>query len=223
MKKVVNDYEWSTHGPLLKTIIEVLNPKLIVELGTGLYSSPIFLSSSAEKLFFIDNDQEWLNHVKENNNFDSRCVSIFHDLGEDIKIYTFLRELPQEEKNKIINYYTDLSATIEKESSTPKMLFVDHFTCARTLAINTLFDKFDIIGFHDCQPDGIKFYEYYFNENLHKNYNLFFLTSLTSWTGCFIKKSFNIESTLKTNIIPFVKDYCKENNLDSGTMNLING
>ena len=223
MKKIVNDYEWSTHGPLLKTIIETLTPKLIVELGTGLYSSPIFLASSAEKLFFIDNDQEWLNHVKKNNNFDSRCSLIFHDLGNSIKLGTFLKELPQEEKNKIINYYTDLSATIENESSTPKMLFVDHFTCARTLSINTLFDKFDIIGFHDCQPNGIEWYEYYFDEKLHKNYNLFFLTSPTSWTGCFIKKSFDVEILLKEKIIPHIEEYCIDNNINSSTMNFING
>lgn len=220
---IVNDYEWSTHVPLLKTVVAALNPKLIVELGTGLYSSPVFLNSQAEKLFFIDNDKEWLNHVKENNNFDARCSLIFHDLGSDIKLRTFLRELAPEQKNKIIDYYKDLSVTIGNEPMEPKMLFVDHFTCARTLSINTLFDKFDIIGFHDCQPRGISWYEYYFNEELHKNYNLFFLTSPTSWTGCFIKKSFDIESTLKTNIIPFVEAYCKEYNLDSSTMNLING
>jgi tRNA1(Val) A37 N6-methylase TrmN6 len=67
---IVNHYEWSTHITLLKSLTEVMQPKLIVELGTGLHSTPIFLQSTAEKLYFIDNDQAWLSRIQESNTFD---------------------------------------------------------------------------------------------------------------------------------------------------------
>lgn len=211
--KIVNDYEWSTHIPLNQAIVEVMQPKLIVELGTGLHSTPIFLKSTAEKLYFIDNDANWLNEIKKNNQFDDRCTIMHHDLGSEIHLTTFLRELSQEKRNEITNYYKELSKTITSIDVKPKMLFVDHYTCARALSINTLYKDFDLVLYHDCQPKGTKWYEYYFESDLYKNYDSYFLRSPTSWTGCFVKKEYDIEISLRTIITPFIKKYCEENNL----------
>ena len=215
---IVNHYEWSTHIPLLKSLTEVMQPKLIVELGTGLHSTPIFLQSTAEKLYFIDNDQAWLSRIQESNTFDNRCTVRYHGLGEEITLTTFLRQLTAEKKAEISNYYIALSAEINSIAVSPKMLFVDHYTCARTLSINLLFESFDIIAYHDCQPKGTKWYEYYFNQGLLDNYELHYLKSPTSWTGCFIKKSFNDYSTLNAVMRPYVDSYCDENQLSRDAM-----
>ena len=216
--KIANHYEWSTHIPLLKSLTEVMQPKLIVELGTGLHSTPIFLQSTAENLYFIDNDQAWLSHVQESNTFDDRCTVRYHGLGEEILLGTFLRQLTEEKKTEISNYYTALSTEINSIAVSPKMLFVDHYTCARTLSINLLFESFDIIAYHDCQPKGTQWYEYYFNQSLLDNYELHYLRSPTSWTGCFIKKSFNDYSTLNKVLRPYIDLYCDENQLSRDAM-----
>lgn len=215
---IVNNYEWSTHVPLNKILVEEIKPELIVELGTGLYSTPIFLQSQAKKLFFIDNDTEWLNEIKNKNKFDERCSVIHHDLGNEIHLTTFLKELSEEKKNEIFNYYKKLEDEIKKIELFPKMLFVDHYTCARALSINALYSSFDIIVYHDCQPKGIRWYEYYFEKNLHLNYDSYFLTSPTSWTGCFIKKSLQIKSNLCLSIDKHIIEYCNDNDLVKSQM-----
>jgi len=217
---ITNNYEWSTHAPLNGALIETFNPKFIVELGTGLYSTPIFLNSSAEKMMFIDNDTEWLEEVKKINHFDDRCKVLHHDLGENIVLGTKLREISQEKKDEIFNYYKALASTIKEENISPKMLFVDHYTCARSLSINAMFSAFDIIVYHDCQPKGIRWYEYYFHQDLYSNYDSYFLISPTSWTGCFIKKTLPCEKNLDDVIVKYIDDYCNKNDLKKEQMYL---
>jgi hypothetical protein len=221
--KIANEYAWSTHAPMNNVLIKLFNPRLIVEMGTGLHSTPLFLESSAEKLFFIENDLQWIDHVKSNFSFDDRCDIIYQSLGDGIVNSTKNKKLSQEKRLEISNYYKNFATTIDNIDMSLKFLFVDHFTCARTSAINNLFESFDVIVYHDCEPAGVTWYEYTFSELLYQNYDNFILTSPAAWTGCFVKKSLNIESTLKTNIIPFIEEYCKKHNIDSNTMKLING
>jgi hypothetical protein len=209
------NWAWSTHLPLLKSLVEVAKPKVVVELGTGMHSTPIFLNSGAERMIFIDNDKAWLDKVVSSNAINNQSKFIFHDLGKEIKINTFPNELSKEKKDEITKYYVELGNTIQTYSDSPKMLFVDHFTCARAIAINTLFDKFDIIGYHDCEPAGIAWYGYYFNELLHQNYDHYLLKTSKSWTGCFVRKTVNIDNALHENIIKHIDDYRIENNIKS--------
>ena len=73
--KIANEYAWSTHSPMNKALIELFNPCLIVEMGTGLHSTPLFLESAAEKLFFIENDSQWIDHIKSNFSFEDIFLS----------------------------------------------------------------------------------------------------------------------------------------------------
>ena len=36
-------YAWSTHRPLLQSLVSTLKPKYILELGMGVHSTPIFI------------------------------------------------------------------------------------------------------------------------------------------------------------------------------------
>jgi len=216
--KIANEYAWSTHSPMNKALIELFKPKLIVEMGTGLHSTPLFLESTAEKLFFIENDMQWIEHIKSNFNFDDRCEIIYQHLGEGIINSTKNRELSSAQRTDIANYYKTFATKINSIDTQLKFLFVDHFASARTSAINNMFDSFDVIVYHDCEPKGIKWYEYRFLESVYQQYDNFILTCPAAWTGCFIKKSLNAETNLRNIIKPHINEYCKSIEIDPTSM-----
>ncbi len=214
-----NDYAWSTHAPLLKALIKIVSPDTIVELGLGMHSTPIFLKSEAKKIFFIENDKEWLEHSKKDFVFDHRCEVHYHDLGENILLGTKRRELTQDQQKSIQEYYQQLQEKIK--GSGLKLLFVDNFACARAIAINTLTHSFDIVVYHDCQPKGVKWYEYYFEKPIYERFNNYVLKTPTAWTGCFINKNLNIEELLFNDIKSFNNEYCIEHGLEKTSLELV--
>ena len=200
-----DNYAWSTSKPLLASLVEISDPAFILELGMGLHSTPIFLNSNCQNVIFVDSDDDWINHVQENNLFDKRHRILFHDLGPTKGRKLFPRQLSLKKRREITNYYKNLSAEIP--DTAPKLLFVDNMTCCRTIAINTLYSYFDIIAYHDCEPRAIRWYEYYFEKNL-KDFNHYVLKTPTSWTGCFT--ILDIETELFDNIKKHILSYSSE-------------
>ena len=193
-----NDWQWSSHTPVLKTLTKIFNFDFILELGTGKNSTPILGETKAE-LLCIDNDLNWLNYTKSLlPNRTEKTQFIHHDLGEGIVIGTKVHELVESKKHEIKNYYNNLASKIP--TSGLKMCFVDQFTCARTFSINALLDKFDVLAYHDCEPAGVPWYEYYFDKEKTKEYDIYMFKTSIVWTGFFIKKGldFNISSLLQT-------------------------
>jgi hypothetical protein len=218
--KIVNDYAWSTHKPLLASLVEVAEPGFILELGVGLHSTPIFLNSKCKDIIFIDSDNAWLDHVKKNNSFDDRHEIFFHDLGSGKGKHIFPKDLSAQQKLEIIKYYENLALKISSKAGKPKMVFVDNMTCCRTLAINTLYKYFDIITYHDCEPVGISWYEYYFEKNLKKEFKHYILKTPKSWTGCFISYKLDIDADLKSNIKKHILKYSEEIGIEANKIYL---
>jgi len=213
--KIKKHWPWSTSKPLLSSLIEVAEPKFILELGIGLNSTPIFLNSNCKDIMFIDNNQRWINHVKRKNTFKSYHKTIFHDLGSEVGIGALPKQLTKVKKTEIKDYYNKLLDDISILNKFPRLMFVDHFSCCRALAINTLYKGFDIIAYHDCELRGVRLYEYYFEEDLETNYSHYTLRTPKSWTGCFIKHGSDIGDRLKNNIKKHILKYSKEINIDS--------
>jgi len=46
--KIVEDYGWSTHRPLIQAILDAFSPQFVLELGMGVYSTPIFMDYKPE-------------------------------------------------------------------------------------------------------------------------------------------------------------------------------
>jgi hypothetical protein len=181
---------WSSHAPLLQAAVDVFRPDFILELGSGQFSTPIFAASDA-RVWSIDNDQEWLQKAKESLSADSRVEFIFHDLGPEVLIGTKPYELSESKRNELIRYYEDLSDRVP--DSRCKFAFVDQFTAARTFSINALLGKFDVIIYHDCEPAGIPWYEYYFDQVKCQEYELYTFKTPVVWTGLFVRKSLNFD------------------------------
>jgi hypothetical protein len=213
---IATNYAWSTHQPLLQGLMEVLCPKYIVELGVGIYSTPIFLKYNFDKYIGIENDSNWLDHILNTVDHDSsRCRFTHHFLNDAVIFNTRPNTVTDALKEDIRGYYNELLKEVKEDKSSPKMLFVDNFTCCRTIAINTLYNAFDIVAYHDDEPAGTPWYEYYFDKSIYANCNKFTLVTPSSWTSCFIKKNINFSfDELNKITISKVEEYCRINNLN---------
>jgi len=207
--RIRKNWSWSTSKPLLSSLVEVAKPKFILEMGIGLNSTPIFLNSNCKDIIFMENSERWLRHMKRKYEFKSYHKTILHDLGPEVDIGAFPKQLTKAKRTEIIDYYNKLFDDVSIKES-PRLLFVDHFTCCRTLAINALYGAFDIIAYHDCEPRGVRWYEYYFEDGLENNYSHYKLRTPRSWTGCFIKHGSGFDTLLKSNIKKHILEYSKE-------------
>lgn len=207
--QVDNSYEWSTHKAILMLVMEEYQPQFVLELGCGFHSTPILCK--APHYIGIDNDKEWLEELQKQMP-DSSFK--FHDLNGVGKHEQF-KDLKDTIKFNLFNYYDELRDHLEDKPQ-PRFLFVDQFTCARNISINLLSDHFDFIGFHDCQPEGMKVYQYDFGR-VKEKFNLFILTSPTSWTGLLISKKIGVKG-IEEKIKPYVESYCKDVGLPIKTM-----
>ena len=149
-------YKWSTHQPVISTMMEILKPELIIELGTGRYSSPGLISStSALKTIHIDNDAEWIRLIQEENSHLITEKNEFrvHDvlsLG-----ITSLKTLPSmltlEQKTFIDQYHNNLAEEIKKMNFKSSMIFTDGFAACRKSSVDLLTGVSDSLIFHDAE------------------------------------------------------------------------
>jgi len=170
-------WQWASHQPLIKGVLKLYEPKFILELGIGENSTPLF---QGYYYLGIENNKEWIDTMGcYNMNF------LWHDL----------------DRTELTDFYRGL--TIPDVS--PRLLFVDNYETCRLIAINTLRDKFDIIIFHDCEPEPGARVNHYGMIN-SEGFNVYFLKTPLNWTGVMIRndKGFN-ELLNVTN--PFIKEF----------------
>jgi hypothetical protein len=206
-------YGWSTHRPLLKSLIDVFKPYFIMELGIGTYSTPILYNPSWNYIG-IEQDSGWIDKITEDFNYP-RNIFIHHQQDSDIALR--YSDMPDELKISLKQYYSELSNIYSGKYPIVegfKMLFVDNYTGSRTIAINTMYDDFDIIAFHDSEPEFIDVYEYYFCKEIYDNYDLYTLHTDICWTSVFIKKSLkDLSQELPENINKYIKEWGEEKNI----------
>lgn len=192
------DYAWSTHQPLIKAVLKSYNPAFILELGIGNYSTPFFMAHEGEKMF-IENDKVWIDKMGIN--------AICHEIpitSQDVPVHNVSPEV----KQSIIDYYQYLKGKLLLKTH-PSLLFVDNYSCCRALAINILYPVFDIIIYHDSEPQSIHRNNYYFTESIIQGFDHYDLQTPRTWASVFIRK----ELKKDMNIQPFIEEYEKENNV----------
>ena len=137
---VAKGYEWETHQPLIRAVMDLYKPDFVLELGAGYYSTPVFLEYEVG-FMTVENNREWVDIMNKEFNLNV----IFHNLYA-IEEGQGVDSLTAEQRHEIISFYRKLE--VSKENN---LLFVDNFRCCRMLAINTLRDKFDLIIYHDSE------------------------------------------------------------------------
>jgi hypothetical protein len=174
MTWVICDWEVKTHIPAIRAAMGAYAPKFTLELGIGIHSTPVILEYKT-KYIGIENSMEWVDIMRDK----VTARFIYHQMT-GVDIGTSFHELLQEQKDEISDYYKRL----ELPSDRPNLLFVDSWTCNRSLSINALKDRFDIIIYHDSE--GIKEYSYDIID--FKGFNIYTLLSTKTWTGIMIRK-----------------------------------
>lgn len=201
---IENNWDWKTHQPLIHLMMGSFEPKLVVELGMGFNSTPVFLSYNPERYIGVENDFAWIDYMTSKYSFKSEYKVIHHDLKDpSIVCYTQKVNLPERLQDTL--YYKSLADQFIKEAGKPRLLFVDQFTCLRSISIKTLYKDFDIIIYHDCQQEGIDMYDYHFQDIIDSGFEFYILKSPISWTGCLIRPELGYTQTeLKGNIHRYI-------------------
>lgn len=185
-------YEWATHQPVIRAVMDLYQPQYVLELGPGIYSTPVFLEYN---LTFdcIENDAVWISYLNEKYNLNV----IHHDLGNISADITF-DELDFNQKKQIIDCYSQIATP----NIYPRLLFVDQYCACRMLSISALHNKFSIIIYHDSE---LKVNRYDLVNNA--GFIVYKLETEKSHTTLMVR---DYKPELETVIIPYIEQFKHE-------------
>lgn len=188
---IASGYEWATHQPLIRAVMDVYKPQFVLELGAGDYSTPVFMEYGV-KLISIESDSDWIEYLNEKYN-----ICVWYHKVEDKE----LNDCTYNEIASIYGYYEKLKLPYLR----PNLLFVDQYSCCRTLSINALRDKFDLIIYHDSESIQTNHYDQIdFN-----GFTLYELKTNGPCTMLMAKEPKDITEAIKPYIDKFKNDYDK--------------
>jgi len=149
----VHQLRTSSHVPLITGVLSVFPVKFALEQGSGRYSTPV-LQQFVAKVISVESDTRWTSLVAEkvpNHEFrrpPSQCAQNRPP-----------STLSPEELAVISNYYASLDR--EFADLTPRLLFIDGYSCERTPAFNAIHTNYDMVVVHDTAPWSVSHhYEY---------------------------------------------------------------
>lgn len=215
--KVERNFDWSTHQPLIRAILKEFAPKFVLELGAGIFSTPLFFSLKETEILSVENDKDWVEYLQQELELPKNAKLIHHDLGHTNWGIKFSKLTPVQ-KTRLFEYYVLMGVQVFHKPG-PRLLFVDQVACSRNLSINILAEHFDFIIYHDCEIVGRTANEYRFNGYLSNNYEHYILKSPSTWTGMFVKHEKDLGKVMFDSLLkPFLVDYCKEYGLKEEQM-----
>ena len=217
-------YRWSTHQPVVRAMVELINPEIILELGVGRYSTPLFVKFPAQKIIHVESEQGWLDLVKKENadGITSKSEFRHHDIAplgiESIKILP--SQLNESQKSAIDNYYQSLATEIEIMPYKSSLIFTDGFASCRKSTVDCLTGVTDVMIFHDAEKPE----EYGYDKlepKLYETHDEYLLKTATSWTGFMIKKDIATEERINEVINKYVDIYIAELGIDRKGFELV--
>lgn len=207
VKKLLKTKEFTlgTHLPVLSSILEVFEPLGIVELGVGLKSTPL-LYNYGKELLSIESDLEWLKKVEQVVAPRNDVTMVHHDIGHDVNVKTKYNQISAQVLEECMEFYNAL--TKDKYFD---FLFIDHVSGLRIHTLIELFDRFQVVAYHDAQHPGYYFDR--FSSVDSSDYLHFMFESLGVYTGVLVHKKHSekieaFEEALKN----YGKEYCKDFN-----------
>jgi hypothetical protein len=187
-KNMINEkgWQWASHQPMIKGVLELFKPKFILELGIGENSTPLFAGLN---YIGVENNKEWIDQITKQN---TNQVFIWHDLDR--------------QNSSIQDFYNALPTPYTRTN----LLFVDNYETCRLIAINALRDKFDLIIFHDCEPEpGARVNHYQMINS--EGFNTYFLKTSANWTGLMVNSGIDQGfNKLFDSVNPFVVEFRKD-------------
>jgi hypothetical protein len=175
-------FDFGTHVPVLKSILEVFQPTGILELGAGKVSTPLF-HQCGSRLITVETNAQWVEEVRHlvppRENF-----TLIHHVLNGIHERTKIGAISQRVKDECIQYYRRIVAA----NPDLNLLFIDHVSGLRAVTLAALYQAFDFVVYHDAEDKGYG-YEL-FSACPTDNYFHFVLRTFVPFTGILIRRSF---------------------------------
>lgn len=204
MKDLNFNSDWYTHLPIIEYFINNHEISFVLEHGTGVFSTQRLNSDNWNYMGF-EESEEFYTKMQEDESYKKRVC--FFNLPSGINIGTRPCELDHDQVHAISSDLFKIKNILlsrglefnryEQRNKNINILFVDGYTCSRTMWINTLYGFFDVIIFHDTEPNS--WYDYGYekiSDNIYKNYDSYKVTSNTSWTSFLVNKNLSIDKYL---------------------------
>ncbi len=203
------DYSWATHQPLIKAMLDLIDPTFVLEIGVGNYSTPLF---EGRNYLGVENDPKWIETIQKNHPW----ANIQHHDLNTMNFQSRNARLNKNQRIELFNYYNSLKI----DGNDKKLAFIDGYACTRHTALTIFKNKFDFIIYHDAQPSSDGCYD--FLKVDVSDFHRYYLTSPKAWTCVLMKEDLGEE--LKTTIQSYIAEFKKEwNNAKINQMEVING
>jgi hypothetical protein len=216
---------FGSHFPVLKAVLETFEVRGVIEIGSGLTSTPFFAQHGA--VTSLETNSKWITSVEEAlakfdeakivhvkmNGLESKTDS--WTMGTDFD--SVFETQSQVLSDALMQYMTETKAHPHLD-----LLFVDQEPVQlRALSLLQLYSRFKIVAWHDAEQSAIN-YEFFLKYANLTDYELHTSRLLTPHTGVLVHKS------MSTKIGPFfnrvaanTKIYCSILKKKSGVNRLI--
>jgi hypothetical protein len=203
-KEKFSELRWGSHIPMNKALLNSFSITGILELGAGTKSTPLFFKN-CKNVISIESDIEWINKLKAEKIVEESATQkiVYHKVPESINRSTLRKDVPTDVlENATRFYHTFITPEIN-------YLFVDCFAGLRLEALLRLYDKFDLIVYHDAEPEYDWCYSYSsFKPN--KNYRHYIDRTFSAHVGVVISNKFShLLDSFKNNFMLEAENYAK--------------
>lgn len=148
------DQAWGSHQPVLKALVEVVQPQSVVECGSGMFSTPL-LREHVPTLVTVEHDQQWARRMlKECPSSPSHRWIVQGFPGA--QNHTPAEDLPADVRKFMEQWYWEAAAGLEPFH----VLFVDTFRSLRVTATKALAHLAQIVVLHDVEPFSRDYYRW---------------------------------------------------------------
>ncbi len=193
---------FSSFLPILNSILDIFKFDFALELGPGVYSTPLLLN--IDKTYHVENDEMWYKLLKNSYDFNNDNILIHH------KAYLI---------DDYISFYNKAMFEKRFDNYNLKLLMVDHYRYARKEAINILGNKFDVILYHDSEFEANNYSQ--INRSVLDNFKKYELKfSKLPHTGLLINKKLNMKKDIHSITKIKCKEYLNMNNINDNEVKL---
>lgn len=216
------EWAWGSHLPILKYFTREYDIDIIMEHGSGIYSTPTLITGCKQYYGFEENE-EFYNQMIAENIYTKDKVSLFR-LPERIDISTIQKTADIDDYFQMDSDILSLAKRFAIENNISqnnelKLLFVDGYTCSRNLWIKHFKEYFDIIIIHDTEPNSYNHYEYSFKNGVcTKEFNIYTVTSPTPYTSILIRKDIGMNFD---RLRLYLDEYCESQLWDYDEIDII--
>ncbi len=222
MIELIKGWDWSTHTSAIKYVLDKYEIGKIVEHGSGVHSTPLFVESGINYQGYEEDALFRLQMIEEGVYNDTQVELM--PMPNDVNIMQMFSELTDTQIEQIIFEYDKLYYQMQGEFlyiDKLKLLFVDGYTATRNLCINMWNTLFDIVIVHDTEPNSWEHYQYNFrNEYFKEHFNIISITTPVPYTSILIRKELDIDYDL---IRKYMNEYCDLQGWSYDKMDIILG